>query len=73
MRVSVFDVTYAHRGSNGNSCSITLKPSLILVSGLSGHFSVNGTNICTCTNGKRDSGMKFTSPDFRFPSIQTIN
>ena len=45
MGVSVFDVTYAHRASNGNSCSITLKPSLILVSGLSGHFSVNGTNI----------------------------
>ena len=45
MRVSVFDVTYAHCSSNGNSCSTTLKPSLILVSGLSGHFSVNGTNL----------------------------
>ena len=43
--MSIFDVTYAHRGSNENSCSITSKPSLILVSGLSGHFSVNGTNL----------------------------
>ena len=34
-----------HRGSHGNLCSITLKPSLILVSDLSGHFSVNGTNL----------------------------
>ena len=45
MRVSLFDVTYAHRGSHGNLCSITLKPSLILVSDPSGHFSVNGTNL----------------------------
>ena len=72
MGVSVFDVTYAHHGSNGNSCSITLKPSLILVSGLSGHFQLMEL-ICTCTNGQRDSGMKFTSPDFCFPFIQTIN
>ena len=47
MRVSIFDVTYAHRGSNGSSYSITSKPSLILVSGLSGHISVNGTNLYT--------------------------
>ena len=37
------------------------KTTLIPVSGLHGHFTVNRTD---CANGKRDSGTKFTSPAF---------
>ena len=37
--------------------------SLIPVSGLRGRFPVNPTDLI-CTNGKRDSGAKFTSPEF---------
>ena len=37
--------------------------SLIPVSGLRGRFPVNRTDLI-CTNGKRDSGTKLTSPEF---------
>ena len=37
--------------------------SLIPVSGLRGRFPVNRTDLI-CTNGKRDSGAKLTSPEF---------
>ena len=37
--------------------------SLIPVSGLHGRFPVNRTDLI-CTNGKRDSGTKLTSPEF---------
>ena len=46
------------------------RPSLLQVSGLRGRFSVNGTDF---TNGKRDSGTKFTSPEFSLPFIQSVN
>ena len=49
---------------NGNSCSISRKPSLIPVSGLRGRFSANG---------ERDSGKKFTSPEFCLPFAETLN
>ena len=26
-----------------------------------------------CANGKLDSGMKFTSPEFFFPFVQSVN
>ena len=46
------------------SCSISLKQSsLIPISGLRGHFSVSG-NVLIGTSGKRDPGIKFTSPEF---------
>ena len=46
------------------------KAMLIPVSGLRGRFTVNGTD---CANGKRDSGMKFTTPEFCEPFAQTVD
>ena len=43
---------------NGNSCSIYSDPSLILVSGLCGRFSVNGTDSVQMVNAI-PSGAKF--------------
>ena len=44
-----------------NSCSISSKPSLKPGSGLRGRF---WKMELICTNGKRDSGTKFTRPEF---------
>ena len=55
------------------SCSISLKQSpLIPISGLRGYFSVSG-NVLIGTSGKRDSGIKFTSPEFCAPYTQTMD
>ena len=48
------------------SCFISLKQSsLIPISGLRGYFSVTG-NVLIGKSGKRDSGIKFTSPEFAY-------
>ena len=52
---------------NGNVCSISSKPSLILVPG---SFSKWFTVQLVCTNGKRDSEPNFTSPEFCVPFAQ---
>ena len=57
---------------NGNSCSISLKPSLIPVLGLRGRFLVNRTDIYV-QNGKRDSETKFTISEFCVPFTRTVN
>ena len=44
--------------------------SLIPGSDLRGSFLVNGTDMC---NDKRDSGTKFTSPEFCAPFAQTVD
>ena len=49
---------------NWNSCSISSKPSLKPGSGLRGRF---WKMELICTNGKRDSGTKFTRPEFCVP------
>ena len=49
---------------NGNVCTISSKPSLILVPG---SFSKWFTVQLVCTNGKRDSEPNFTSPEFCVP------
>ena len=54
--------------SNGKySCSISSKPSLIPISGFYLYMAL------ICTNGKRDSGMKFTSREFCLLSAETVN
>ena len=57
---------------NGNSCSISLKPSLIPVLGLRGRFLVNRTDIYV-QNGKCDSETKFTISEFCVPFTRTVN
>ena len=47
----------------GNSRSISSKPSVWYHWGLRGRFPVNRTDLI-CTNCKRDSGAKLTSPEF---------
>ena len=55
------------------SCSISLKQSsLRQILGLRGYFLVS-ENALIGTSGKRDSGIKFTSPQFCIPYTQTMD